>query len=53
MSPDWGARIAKDYSIKGVPETFFIARDGRVADLEIGPLTETRLVGAIESLLVE
>lgn len=51
--PDLGTRIAPDYRIKGVPETFFIARDGRVADLEIGPLTEARLVGAIESLLAE
>jgi len=51
--PDLGARIAKDYRIKGVPETFFIARDGRVADLEIGPLTEARLVKAIEILLAE
>lgn len=51
--PDLGTRIADDYRIKGVPETFFIARDGRVADLEIGPLTETRLVKAIETLLAE
>lgn len=51
--PDLGTRIAPAYRIKGVPETFFIARDGRVADLEIGPLTETRLVSAIESLLAE
>jgi cytochrome c biogenesis protein CcmG/thiol:disulfide interchange protein DsbE len=53
MGPGWGARIAKNYRIKGVPETFFITRDGRVADLEIGPLTEARLVKAIETLLAE
>jgi hypothetical protein len=47
MGPGWGARIAKNYRIKGVPETFFIARAGRVADLEIGSPTETRLVNAI------
>ena len=51
--PDLGTRIASTYRIKGVPETFFIARDGRVADLEIGPLTEARLLKAIESLLAE
>ena len=51
--PDLGTRIADDYRIKGVPETFFIARDGRVADLQIGPLTEARLVNAIETLLAE
>jgi cytochrome c biogenesis protein CcmG/thiol:disulfide interchange protein DsbE len=51
--PDLGTRIADDYRIKGVPETFFITRDGRVADLEIGPLTEARLVNAIETILAE
>lgn len=51
--PDLGTRIAPDYRIRGVPETFFIARDGRVADLQIGPLTEARLVNAIETLLAE
>lgn len=50
---DLGTQIAKDYRIKGVPETFFIARDGRVAHLVIGPLTETQLVSTIETLLVE
>ena len=51
--PDLGSRIAEAYRIQGVPETFFIAKDGRVADLEIGPLTEDRLVSAIETLLRE
>jgi cytochrome c biogenesis protein CcmG, thiol:disulfide interchange protein DsbE len=51
--PDLGTRIAKDYRIAGVPETFFIGTDGRVADLVIGPLTEDRLVNTIEILLQE
>lgn len=51
--PDLGTKIAKEYRIVGVPETFFIAKDGQVADLEIGPLTETRLISAIETLLSE
>lgn len=51
--PDLGTRIAYDYRITGVPETFFIAKDGRIADLEIGPLTEARLVSALETLLRE
>lgn len=51
--PDLGTRIAKDYRIAGVPETFFIAKDGQVADLQIGPLTEDRLVNTIEILLQE
>lgn len=51
--PDIGTQIAPQYRITGVPETFFVAKDGRLADLEIGPLTEARLVGAIETLLRE
>ena len=51
--PDIGTIIAEKYRIAGVPETFFIAKDGRVADLEIGPLTEARLVTTIETLLRE
>jgi cytochrome c biogenesis protein CcmG, thiol:disulfide interchange protein DsbE len=51
--PDLGTLIADDYRISGVPETFFIAKDGRVADLEIGPLTEARLISTLERLLAE
>jgi cytochrome c biogenesis protein CcmG/thiol:disulfide interchange protein DsbE len=51
--PDLGTLIAKDYRIAGVPETFFIDKNGQIADLEIGPLTEARLVNAIETLLQE
>ena len=49
--PDLGTRIARDYRLGGVPETFFIGKDGRVVDLAIGPLTETRLISAIETAL--
>lgn len=51
--PDIGTQIAPQYRITGVPETFFVAKDGRLADMEIGPLTEARLTGAIETLLRE
>ncbi|MCB0191520.1 MAG: TlpA family protein disulfide reductase [Anaerolineae bacterium] len=51
--PDIGTKIAKQYRLTGVPETFFIAKDGRLGDMEIGPLTEERLVQAIEKLLAE
>lgn len=51
--PDLGTQIARDYRIKGVPETFFINKKGQVADLEIGPLTKDRLVNTIELLLQE
>ncbi len=51
--PDLGTKIAPTYRLAGVPETFFIDKKGQIADLEIGPLTETRLVNAIEKLLQE
>lgn len=51
--PDLGTKIAPTYRLAGVPETFFIDKNGQIADLEIGPLTETRLVSAIEKLLQE
>jgi cytochrome c biogenesis protein CcmG, thiol:disulfide interchange protein DsbE len=37
--PDLRSEIARRYGIKGVPETFFIAPDGRIVDTVIGPLT--------------
>jgi cytochrome c biogenesis protein CcmG/thiol:disulfide interchange protein DsbE len=52
--PDLGGKISRAYRIRGVPETFFIDRDGQMADVEIGPLAgEARLVSAIEALLGE
>ncbi|HEX8696739.1 MAG TPA: redoxin domain-containing protein [Longimicrobium sp.] len=47
---DAGARTAIDYGLYGVPETFFIAPDGRVAYKHVGPVTEAVLVQWIEKL---
>ena len=47
---DPGNRVARSYRVQGVPETFFI-KDGEIADLYIGPLTEDQLVTRIERLL--
>ncbi|MDQ6830876.1 MAG: redoxin family protein [Gemmatimonadota bacterium] len=47
---DSGARTAIDYGVYGVPETFFIGRDGRVAYKHTGPVTEAVLVAKIEEL---
>ena len=49
--PDIGTEIARAYRLAGVPETFFIDSDGQIVDLEIGPLTEARLINAIEAAL--
>jgi cytochrome c biogenesis protein CcmG/thiol:disulfide interchange protein DsbE len=47
---DPGSRTAIDYGVYGVPETFFIAPDGRVAYKHLGPVTPDLLVQKIESL---
>jgi len=49
---DPGNRVARSYRVQGVPETFFI-KDGEIADLYIGPLTEDQLVTRIEKLLAQ
>ena len=47
---DPGARTAIDYGVYGVPETFFVGRDGVVAYKHTGPITEAVLVAKIEEL---
>ena len=51
--PDIGTRIAQAYRIRGVPETFFIAKDGTIRDLKIGPLRPPELEQRLEALLKE
>lgn len=48
---DTGSRIAKRYGITGVPETFVVAADGRVAHIHIGPVTAETLAAELEALL--
>lgn len=50
---DPGSRTAIDYGLYGVPETFFIDRDGKVAYKQIGPVTRELLIRQIEALLEE
>ena len=50
---DLQQRIAKAYRITGVPETFFIDRDGVVREVVIAPLTEAQLRTMIEALIEE
>jgi cytochrome c biogenesis protein CcmG, thiol:disulfide interchange protein DsbE len=47
---DQGARTAIEYGLYGVPETFIIAPDGRVAYKHVGPVTEELLRQRIDSL---
>ena len=44
-------RTSIDYGLYGVPETFFIARDGRVAVKYVGPISAARLTRTLDSLL--
>jgi cytochrome c biogenesis protein CcmG/thiol:disulfide interchange protein DsbE len=48
---DLQQRIAKAYRITGVPETFFIDRDGIVREVVVAPLTEAQLRAKIEALI--
>ncbi len=49
---DPGNKVGRAYRVQGVPETFFI-KDGEIASLYIGPLTEDQLVTRIERLLAQ
>jgi cytochrome c biogenesis protein CcmG, thiol:disulfide interchange protein DsbE len=48
---DPGAKVAINYGLYGVPETFFIGPDGRVAYKQVGPVTSQVLTTEIDSLL--
>jgi cytochrome c biogenesis protein CcmG/thiol:disulfide interchange protein DsbE len=46
-------RTAIDYGLYGVPETFFIGRDGRVAYKHVGPVSAQLLASKLDSLLAQ
>jgi cytochrome c biogenesis protein CcmG/thiol:disulfide interchange protein DsbE len=52
--PDPGGRIAIEYGVYGIPETFVIGRDGRIAYKHVGvvapPTLEARIQGALEGV---
>lgn len=50
---DQGSRIAVDYGVYGVPETFFIDRTGRISKKHVGEIDDATLRTTIESLLNE
>jgi cytochrome c biogenesis protein CcmG/thiol:disulfide interchange protein DsbE len=49
--PDAGSRVAIAYGVRGVPETFFIDREGRLAYRHVGEITLEALVQQIERVL--
>ncbi|HSG81038.1 MAG TPA: TlpA disulfide reductase family protein [Gemmatimonadota bacterium] len=50
---DRNSRIAIDYGVYGVPETYFISRDGRIAYKQIGPVSGPTMRHWVDSLLAE
>ncbi|MRR31562.1 TlpA family protein disulfide reductase, partial [bacterium] len=36
--PDLGTRISQSYGIRGVPETFYVAKNGELRGIKVGPL---------------
>ncbi len=51
--PDIGTRIAQAYNIQGVPETYYVDRNGTLRGVHIGPLKSPILDEKIEELLAE
>jgi cytochrome c biogenesis protein CcmG/thiol:disulfide interchange protein DsbE len=49
--PDIGTEISRQYHIQGVPETYFIGKDGQLYGNHIGPISEPILTAKIEELL--
>ena len=45
------SRTSIDYGVYGVPETFFVGKDGRVAYKHIGPIPAAVLKSKLDSLL--
>jgi cytochrome c biogenesis protein CcmG, thiol:disulfide interchange protein DsbE len=51
--PDLGTRISQAYRMAGVPETYYVAKNGELRGLRIGPLAPLELDLQIEALLAE
>ncbi|MEM7029709.1 MAG: TlpA disulfide reductase family protein [Chloroflexota bacterium] len=47
---DIGTQISRDYHLTGVPETFFIDREGNVAHVQIGSIEEPQLYQLLAKL---
>ncbi len=48
--PDLGSKISQAYAITGVPETFFIDRQGKIAHVQIGPIEQRDLYDLLDKL---
>ena len=48
--PDIGSRLYQSYQCTGVPETFFIDRQGVVQHVQIGPIDRAKLYALLDQL---
>ncbi|MDE3089850.1 MAG: hypothetical protein KGJ80_10770, partial [Chloroflexota bacterium] len=58
--PDLGTAIGPLYRIKGVPETYFVGKDGNLAGNSLGPIgnnsgfmAEAQFIQKLETLLAQ
>ena len=51
--PDIGTLVSQAYRIRGVPETFYVAKDGTLRGVKVGPLVPPELEKQIEMMLAE
>jgi cytochrome c biogenesis protein CcmG/thiol:disulfide interchange protein DsbE len=49
--PDMGDKISQAYGITGVPETFFIDKNGNIAHVQIGPIERPGLYSLLDELV--
>ena len=50
-APDHGGKVAIDYGVYGVPETFFVDRAGVIRAKHVGAVTDAVIRGTLEPLL--
>ncbi len=48
--PDMGSVISRAYAIRGVPETYFIDKAGKIAHIQIGPIEKEELYRLLNDL---
>ena len=51
--PAMGDKISQAYGITGVPETFFIDKDGKIAHVQIGPIEQPALYSLLDTLVAQ
>ena len=50
--PDMGTRISQQFRIQGVPETYFVDRQGVLQYIQVGPFTSlNQIIAIIDGLL--